>query len=61
MLFRSQEDGNYLRAKGHGGFSAQDFLMRLAEGKAELADIAKAAAPVEKAKASKPESVAAPK
>jgi polyphosphate kinase len=56
-----QEDGSYVRAKSHGGFSAQEFLMRLAEGKAELTDIAKSAAPVEKTKAPKPEPVAAPK
>ena len=57
-----QEDGSYIRAKSHGGFSAQEFLMRLAEGKAELADIAKAAAaPVEKTKTPKPEPVVAPK
>jgi len=57
-----QEDGSYVRAKVHGGFSAQEFLMRLAEGKAELADIAKVTgAPAEKTKASKPEPVAAPK
>jgi polyphosphate kinase len=31
-----QEDGSYTRAKGHLGFSAQEFLMRLAEGKADL-------------------------
>jgi polyphosphate kinase len=34
-----QEDGSYTRAKGHGGFSAQEFLMRLAEGKADLSTI----------------------
>src|ERR1700733_9192540 len=34
-----QEDGSYIRAKSHGGFSAQEFLMRLAEGKVELADL----------------------
>jgi polyphosphate kinase len=46
-----QEDGGYSRAnsgkKPHGGFSAQEFLMRLAEGKAELEGIPKAAAPVD--------------
>jgi polyphosphate kinase len=36
-----QEDGSYVRAKGHGGFSAQEFLMRLAEGKVELDGIPK--------------------
>ena len=57
-----QEDGSYMRAKAHGGFSAQEFLMRLAEGKVELADLAKAnGSPVEKTKAPKPEPVAAPK
>ena len=56
-----QEDGSYVRAKSHGGFSAQEFLMRLAEGKVELADLAKVnGAPAEKAKASKPEPVATP-
>ena len=55
-----QEDGSYVRAKSHGGFSAQEFLMRLAEGKVELTDLAKSAAPVEKTKAPKPEPVAAP-
>ena len=57
-----QEDGSYVRAKSHGGFSAQEFLMRLAEGKVELADLAKInGTPAEKAKALKPEPVAAPK
>ncbi len=57
-----QEDGSYIRAKSHGGFSAQEFLMRLAEGKVELVDLAKAnGAPAEKAKATKPEPVAVPK
>jgi polyphosphate kinase len=57
-----QEDGSYVRARGHGGFSAQEFLMRLAEGKVELADLAKVnGAPAEKTKAPKPEPVAAPK
>jgi polyphosphate kinase len=45
-----QEDGSYARAnltKGDGarkshGFSAQEFLMRLAEGKAQLEEIPKA-------------------
>ena len=41
-----QEDGSYVRAnegrKPHAGFSAQEFLMRLAEGKAELDAIPKA-------------------
>lgn len=40
-----QEDGSYLRAsdgrKSHGGFNAQEFLMRLAEGKVELGGIPK--------------------
>jgi len=40
-----QEDGSYVRAndgrKPHGGFSSQEFLMRLAEGKAELDGIPK--------------------
>ena len=57
-----QEDGSYARAKGHGSFSSQEFLMRLAEGKAELTDIAKVTvAPAEKAKAPKPEPVTASK
>jgi polyphosphate kinase len=57
-----QEDGSYVRAKGHGGFSAQEFLMRLAEGKVELADLAKGnGAPAEKTKAAKPEPVTTPK
>jgi polyphosphate kinase len=57
-----QEDGSYIRSKGPGRFSAQEFLMRLAEGKAELADMAKyAAAPAEKVKPPKPEPVVAPK
>ena len=42
-----QEDGGYLRAndgrKAHSGFSAQEFLMRLAEGKVELDAIPKSA------------------
>jgi len=42
-----QEDGSYVRPssgkKPHGGFSAQEFLMRLAEGKAELNAIPKVA------------------
>ncbi|WP_263351587.1 polyphosphate kinase 1 [Acidicapsa acidisoli] len=41
-----QEDGSYTRAtdgrKPHGGFNSQEFLMRLAEGKAELDGIPKA-------------------
>jgi len=41
-----QEDGSYVRAsdgrKPHGAFSAQDFLMRLAEGKAGLDGIPRA-------------------
>jgi polyphosphate kinase len=45
-----QEDGSYVRAKGQGKFSAQEFLMRLAEGKADLDGIPKAA----KAAADKP-------
>jgi polyphosphate kinase len=40
-----QEDGSYVRAndgrKPHSGFSAQEFLMRLAEGKVELDGIPK--------------------
>lgn len=49
-----QEDGNYTRAKSHGGFSAQEFLMRLAEGKTDLSAIAKAAETAqEKPKAAK--------
>jgi polyphosphate kinase len=40
-----QEDGNYVRPnngkKPHGGFSAQEFLMRLAEGKVEVDAIPK--------------------
>jgi polyphosphate kinase len=36
-----QEDGSYARTKVHGGFSAQEFLMRLAEGKANLSAIPK--------------------
>jgi polyphosphate kinase len=44
-----QEDGGYLRAndgkKPHSGFSAQEFLMRLAEGKVELDAIPKSAKP----------------
>jgi len=57
-----QEDGSYVRAsdgrKGHG-FSAQEFLMRLAEGKVELSGIPKAAnSPAIKTPASKPEPVA---
>jgi polyphosphate kinase len=55
-----QEDGSYLRAKSHAGFNAQEFLMRLAEGKADLTGIPKAGnAPVEKTKAAAPEAVAA--
>jgi polyphosphate kinase len=63
-----QEDGCYLRPKGHGGFSAQEFLMRLAEGKADLSAIPKAGTPApaaekpkatEKPKAAKPEPVPA--
>jgi len=42
-----QEDGDYIRAndgkKPHSGFSAQEFLMRLAEGKVELDAIPKSA------------------
>jgi hypothetical protein len=42
-----QEDGGYIRAydskKPNSGFSAQEFLMRLAEGKAELDAIPKSA------------------
>ena len=42
-----QEDGSYMRPgeskKAHGGFSAQEFLMKLAEGKADLDAIPKAA------------------
>jgi polyphosphate kinase len=42
-----QEDGAYVRAsagkKQHSGFSAQEFLMRLAEGKVDLDAIPKAA------------------
>jgi polyphosphate kinase len=42
-----QEDGGYIRAndgkKPHSGFSAQEFLMRLAEGKVELDAIPKSA------------------
>jgi polyphosphate kinase len=42
-----QEDGSYVRPssgkKPHDGFSAQEFLMRLAEGKAELNAIPKVA------------------
>jgi len=42
-----QEDGSYSRAnsgkKPHGGFSAQEFLMRLAEGKTTVDAIPKAA------------------
>ena len=42
-----QEDGSYTRAsngnKGHNRFSAQDFLMRLAEGKTDLSSIPKPA------------------
>jgi polyphosphate kinase len=42
-----QEDGGYIRAydgkKPHSGFSAQEFLMRLAEGKVELDVIPKSA------------------
>ena len=34
-----QEDGSYTRARNHGGFSSQDFLMRLAEGKTDLSAI----------------------
>ena len=61
-----QEDGGYIRAndgkKPHSGFSAQEFLMRLAEGKVELDGIPKAAkaavadgaAPSDKASAEKP-------
>jgi polyphosphate kinase len=40
-----QEDGSYIRTnegkKNHGGFSAQEFLMQLAEGKTELDAIPK--------------------
>jgi polyphosphate kinase len=42
-----QEDGSYTRAqdfnKPHGGFNSQEFLMRLAEGKADLTGIPKPA------------------
>jgi polyphosphate kinase len=42
-----QEDGGYIRAydgkKPHSGFSAQEFMMRLAEGKVELDAIPKSA------------------
>ena len=38
-----QEDGSYTRARNHGGFSSQDFLMRLAEGKTDLSAIPHAA------------------
>ena len=44
-----QQDGSYVRLKDHGGFSAQEFMMRLAEGKADLSSIPKAeGAPAEK-------------
>jgi polyphosphate kinase len=57
-----QEDGSYVRAsdgrKGHS-FSAQEFLMRLAEGKAELSGIPKSQnAAAAKITAPKPEPVA---
>ncbi len=55
-----QEDGSYIRTKGHSGFNSQDFLMRLAEGKVDLAAIPKpATAPAEKQKAAKAEPVPA--
>jgi polyphosphate kinase len=37
-----REDGSYVRIKPHGGFSAQEFLMQLAEGKVDLTAIPKA-------------------
>jgi polyphosphate kinase len=40
-----QEDGNYARIKPHGGFNAQEFLMRVAEGKADLSGIPSAEKP----------------
>jgi polyphosphate kinase len=55
-----QEDGSYLRTRGHGSFNAQEFLMRLAEGKADLASIPKPASqPAEKPRAAKAEPVPA--
>ena len=62
-----QEDGSYIGANGgkknHGGFNAQDFLMRLAEGKAELDAIPKSSGvavsneAVKKSDSGKPQSV----